>query len=338
MSRNKKRKNSNLLRYVLIFVLFIASFGLMAYPFISNYIFENRADGIIKTVKESTDKIDKNEYKEELKKAYVYNEKLSTGHIQLKDPFVENLLEEENAEYMSLLNMNDSGVMGVIEIPCIDVSLPIYHGTSEKVLESGAGHLEGTALPVGGAGTHSVITGHTGLSSAKLFTDLTQLVEGDIFFLQIMNEQLAYQVDNISVVKPEDLDKIQMEKGRDLCTLVTCTPYGINSHRLLVRGTRIDYKEAEKKPEAFVKKKTESKWEEEYVKSLIIASSLFFVMMVVLLIWRTVSGKKERKQRRKQRKRRRVRNVALYDDFRIGHADEYDITEPEPKKKKKRRT
>ena len=157
--------------------------------------------------------------------------------------------------------MTDDGVMGFIKIPCIDVSLPIYHGTSEAVLEIGAGHLQGTSLPIGGESTHSVITGHTGLSSAKLFTDLTELEEGDMFFLNVMGEKLAYKIDQITKVLPEEISNLKIENGKDYCTLVTCTPYGVNTHRLLVRGERTDYVEATEDQSNFEVKKTKSQWQ-----------------------------------------------------------------------------
>lgn len=221
----------------------------------------------------------------------------------LKDPFVEEKLDEDAKEYNSLLNMADGGVMGFIKIPCIDVSLPIYHGTSAEILELGAGHLQGTSLPIGGESTHSVITGHTGLSSAKLFTDLTELEEGDMFFLHVMGEKLAYKVDQISVILPEEMDKLTIENGKDYCTLVTCTPYGVNTHRLLVRGERTEYTEDKEEEAGTEVKKTQSKWMEEYTKSIIISSSVLAVMLIALLIWRHFAGRRRRKRRKKKQTR-----------------------------------
>ena len=195
--------------------------------------------------------------------------------------------------------MTDAGVMGFIKIPCIDVSLPIYHGTSKEVLEKGVGHLQGTSLPIGGASTNAILTGHTGLSSAKLFTDLTQMENGDVFFLHIMGEKLAYKVDNISVIKPEDIEQLTVTQGKDYCTLITCTPYGINSHRLVVRGERTEYKEAEQQPENFEIKKTQSKWQQEYTKSIIIASFCFILMLLLLMLYREVQKNRRKKRRKK---------------------------------------
>lgn len=150
------------------------------------------------------------------------------------------MTEEERAEYESLLNVSGNGIIGYIEIPMIQCSLPIYHGTEESVLQIAVGHIEGSSLPTGGAGTHCVLSGHRGLPSAKLFTDLDQLAEGDTFILRILDETLTYEVDQIRTVEPYELDDLGIEEGKDYCTLVTCTPYGINTHRLLVRGRRVD--------------------------------------------------------------------------------------------------
>lgn len=272
-------------------------------------MFEHRADGIIETI-ESKGQTDINKNKTELEKAIKYNQVLVNGNIQLKDPFDEDALTENAEEYNSLLNMTEDGVMGFIKIPCIDVSIPIYHGTSENVLLMGAGHLQGTSLPVGGDSTHSVITGHTGLSSAKLFTDLTELENGDIFLLYIMGVNIAYEVDDISVVKPTEMDKLRIEKGKDYCTLVTCTPYGVNSHRLLVRGHRTDYKEAVKKPSVFEDKKPQSQWQQEYAKSIILSSVCFIILLMCLIIWRCYVREKERKLKKKKKasKHRKIKS------------------------------
>lgn len=304
MKDTKKHSKHNYGKYILVFFLLCASLVLILYPFISNYIFEHRADGIIETVEQTAANADKNEFTAEIEKAKKYNENLVSGHVQLKDPFVKESLEKDSVEYNSLLKMTDDGVMGFIKIPCINVSIPIYHGTSEEVLQIGVGHLQGTSLPIGGPSTHAVITGHTGLSSAKLFTDLTELEEGDMFFLRVMGENIAYQVDKISVVLPSEMDNIEIEKGKDYCTLVTCTPYSVNTHRLLVRGTRVEYKEAVNKPEVFEKKKIESKWLEEYAKSIIISSLCFIALLVTLLIWRYYSSNKKRRCKKKLKRKK----------------------------------
>lgn len=156
----------------------------------------------------------------------------------MKTDFFPN--DEEKQYYEQLLNVSGNGIMGYIEIPSIDVMLPIYHGTSEEVLQVAIGHIEGSSLPIGGESTHSVISGHRGLPSSRLFTDIDQLSEGDTFTLMVLDEVLTYEVDQIRIVEPEDISLLAIEEGQDLCTLVTCTPYGVNSHRLLVRGHRVE--------------------------------------------------------------------------------------------------
>jgi len=175
---------------------------------------------------------------EEWERARAYNESLVTS--VLYDPFASGQ-EDMDAEYLSLLDIAENGVMCHIEIPKIKVGLPVFHGVSLSTLEKGVGHLEGSSLPVGGTGTHAVMTAHTGLNSAKLFTDLVEMKIGDEFYIYTLDQILAYRVDNILVVEPEDVGALSMVEGKDYVTLVTCTPYGINSHRLLVRGIRVDY-------------------------------------------------------------------------------------------------
>lgn len=279
-------KRRNIIRGLVVFLFLGIAFGLMAYPFIANYVFENRADSIVSTIEQSAQDANTEEYEEAIAQAVEYNETLANGHIQLKDPFSEEALDEAAGDYSTLLCMTDDGVMGFIEIPSIDVSLPIYHGTSADVLERGVGHLEGTSLPVGGESTHSVLTGHSGLSNAKLFTDLTELVKNDVFFLHIMGETLAYQVDQIKVVLPSELNDLYIESGKDYCTLITCTPYGVNTHRLLVRGVRTDYEAAVSNPETFEVKKVESKWMAEYQRALLISLLFLAVCMSVVLLHR----------------------------------------------------
>ena len=162
--------------------------------------------------------------------------------LERANPF--RVLEEDEADYNGELNVGNNGIMGYIEIPGIEVSLPIYHGTSDGVLQVAVGHLQGSSLPVGGPSTHCVLSGHRGLPSAKLFTNLDQLAEGDIFMLRILNETLTYEVDQIHIVLPDEMGDLVVQEGQDHCTLVTCTPYGINTHRLLVRGKRIETPEA----------------------------------------------------------------------------------------------
>lgn len=248
--------------------LFTSAIILMGYPYIANYIFEHRTDSIVET----TEKLERNmedrkreEYADEINK---YNQELYSGRIQLQDPFKEMFEEKKTGKYNELLNINKNGIMGTIVIPAINIKLPIYHGTSEKILEKGIGHLEGSSLPLGGENTHTVLTGHTGLSNAKLFTDLSEMKEGEFFFLNILGEQLVYQINQIRIVLPTDLEELYIKKGKDYCTLVTCTPYGVNTHRLLVRGERVENKGILENKRNFEKKRIESRWMKEYKYAL----------------------------------------------------------------------
>ena len=178
----------------------------------------------------------------------------------------------ESGEYLSLLNLNGDSVMGYVEIPLIQVNLPIYHGTDSDVLDAGIGHLLGTSLPVGGMNTHSVLTAHSGMANQKMFSDLDKLDLGDVFYLQVLGETLAYQVDQINTVLPHDTTYLGIEEGMDICTLVTCTPFGVNTHRLLVRGFRIPYEEAEVivEEQLQVEEPPKSTWEEQYIKGILL--------------------------------------------------------------------
>lgn len=289
-------KKRDIGKKLLVFLLFGIALMLMMYPFIANYLFEHKTDSVVDSVQQTAEKLDDSEQKAEIEKAMRYNESLANGHVVLTDPFKEEKTEEDTAEYESLLNLTNDGVMGTVEIPLINVSLPIYHGTSDAILKKGAGHLQGTSLPVGGASTHTVITGHTGLSNAKLFTDLTKLDKGDIFFLEVMGEKLAYQVDQIKVVLPTEMDDLKIVPGEDYCTLLTCTPYGVNTHRLLVRGKRTDYQEAVDAAKSEKPKKAESKWMSEYKRALAISVAFFVASLPFIFGIRYV-----REYRRKRR-------------------------------------
>lgn len=232
---------------ITISIIFLAGLSLLLYPFVSDQWNTYRQKRLISSYdeqiaeKEEAGEID---YDSEWEKANAYNEALLPSI--LPDSFaVAEASEEEDKEYMSSLNLNGDGMMGYVEIPKINVKVPVYHTTEEEVLERAAGHLEGSSLPVGGASTHSVISAHRGLPSAKLFTDLDKLEEGDHFLLSVLDEILCYEVDQVSIVEPEETEGLSVEDGEDLVTLLTCTPYGVNSHRLLVRGHRVPYEEVD---------------------------------------------------------------------------------------------
>ena len=244
-----KKKAGNLV----IGIIFLAGLSLLLYPFVANqwnnYRQKQLLSGYEQAVseKEAAEGID---YDAERKKAEEYNEALLP--CVLPDSFA--LAESSGVDpvYMNTLNIAGDEMMGSVEIPKINIKIPIYHTTEEEVLNKGAGHLEGSSLPVGGANTHAVISAHRGLPSASLFTDLDQMKVGDHFLLHVLDETLCYEVDKISVVKPEDTSALAVEDGQDLVTLLTCTPYGVNTERLLVRGHRVPYVEEEVKEEKTV--------------------------------------------------------------------------------------
>lgn len=233
---NRKDRLKKNLPFVLIFLVGLLIF---AYPLISQKYYEIESGNELVEFKKQTEDIDKEEVKRRMDLARAYNETLDPS--RLSDPFTEKE-KAGRAEYARMLEVNE--MLGHVEIPRIGQDLPIYAGTTDEVLEKGCGHLEGTSLPIGGDNTHTVITGHRGLPNAKLFRNLDQLVEGDVFYIHNIEGTLAYQVDIIQVVDPSDFNPIMVEKGHDYATLLTCTPYMINSHRLLVRGHRIAYQEA----------------------------------------------------------------------------------------------
>ncbi|MDY4965565.1 MAG: class C sortase [Dysosmobacter sp.] len=228
------KKNKNRITTLLLALVFLAGLSLLLYPTVSDYWNSFHASRAVAAYAQEVADLNGEEYDRLLAAARDYNARVA----QRSNTFA--LTEEEAAEYQSLLNMDGTGIMGYIEIPNIKLSLPIYHGTEESVLQIAVGHLDWSALPVGGEGTHCVLSGHRGLPSAKLFTNLDQLREGDTFTLRVLDEVLCYEVDQIRVVEPQDTDALLPEPGQDLCTLVTCTPYGVNTHRLLVRGHRIE--------------------------------------------------------------------------------------------------
>ena len=233
MKKGLKRILPNLI-FGLIFVVGIVIF---LYPSVSNYINSKNQSRAISNYEEIVHNIPKEDYTKMWQEAYEYNEELA------KKPLNFNLEGEDLDKYNSVLNVTGSGIMGYIEIENIGVNLPIYHSTEESVLQVGIGHLEGTSFPTGTKSTHAVLSGHRGLPSSKLFSDLDQMIVGDTFLLHILDQTFAYQVDKINIVLPEETNDLAIVDGEEYVTLVTCTPYGINTHRLLVRARRVDYNE-----------------------------------------------------------------------------------------------
>lgn len=233
------KKGKEKLIWVPAVLFFLLGAGIFLYPFISNFFAEKQQAKAIRTYDEKVKKYSEEEIKEQWELAEIYNENLTGDPVH--DPFIVGSGYAIPDNYNEVLNMDD-GVMCSLEIPKIDLNLPVYHGTSEEVLRKGVGHLETTALPIGGENRRCVLTGHRGLPSAELFTRLDEMEIGDYFYIHILDQTLAYQVNDIQTVKPEELQNIDVApKGQDLVTLITCTPYGVNTHRLLVTGERTDH-------------------------------------------------------------------------------------------------
>lgn len=259
---------------ILLLLVFIVGLSLLLYPSFADWWNSFHQTQAIATYSEQVADIDDEKYEEIWNAAWDYNQSL------LKRTNSYLLSDAQKAEYDSLLDVGGTGVMGYIEIPSIKVALPIYHGTDEAVLQVAVGHLEWTSLPVGGESTHCVVSGHRGLPSAKLFTDLDQMQVGDTFIFRILDEVLTYEVDQIRIVEPSDTSELSIIKGKDLCTLITCTPYGINSHRMLVRGHRVDNAE-----EARVVRVTADATQiEPIIVAPIVAAPMLLVLLVILMI------------------------------------------------------
>ena len=269
-----KRKLSTML----LILVFFAGLSLLLYPSLSDYWNSFHASQAVATYSEEVRNLNADKYDRLIGEAREYNAALPGRY---KAFF---LSESDRSTYNALLDVNGTGVMGYIEIPTIQISLPIYHGTEDEVLQIAVGHLDWSSLPVGGEGTHCVLSGHRGLPSAELFTNLDKLVAGDKFVIRVLDEVMTYEVDQILIVEPNDLSALAIEKGKDLCTLVTCTPYGVNSHRLLVRGHRVENESEEIRV-------TSDAME---IDPLIVAPAVALPMLLALLFILLVSGKKKK--------------------------------------------
>ena len=264
------KKKGNHLITILLVLIFLLGLSLLLYPAVSDYWNSKHQTRAIAVYSEEVSGLDEDQYQALWEAAAAYNASL----LERNNAYL--LTEEQKAAYEQLLNVSGLGIMGYIEIPSIDCSLPIYHGTEESVLQIAIGHLEWTSLPVGGESTHCVLSGHRGLPSAKLFTNLDKLQEGDVFLLRVLDEVLTYEVDQILIVEPQETGALRIVEGEDYCTLVTCTPYGINTHRLLVRGHRI-----ENAPEARLVRVTADAVQ---IEPLLVAPIVALPMLLLLLI------------------------------------------------------
>ena len=268
-----KKKKDNYIT-LLLFLILLAGLSLLLYPSVSDYWNSFHKTRAIAAYAEEVANLNQDQYDEIWAAAESYNASLSdrVNAYQLSDA--------QKEEYQQLLNVSGLGVMGYIEIPSIDCSLPIYHGTEESVLQIAVGHLEWSSLPVGGESTHCVLSGHRGLPSAKLFTNLDKLREGDTFLLRVLDEILTYEVDQILIVEPQDTAALEIVEGQDYCTLVTCTPYGINTHRLLVRGHRIDNIEEVKT----VRVTADAVQLEPMLVAPVVAIPMLLILLILLLL------------------------------------------------------
>lgn len=259
---------------IVLIVVFLAGLSLLLYPSVSDYWNSLHQSKAIAQYAQEVAAIDNELYQRLWAEARAYNQSLPAREERFA------MTAEERETYESLLSVSEGGVMGCIEIPAIGCSLPIYHGTGESVLQVAVGHIEGSSLPTGGAGTHCALSGHRGLPSARLFTDLDKLTEGDDFLLRILDETLTYEVDQILIVEPQELDALEIDPNQDYCTLVTCTPYGVNSHRLLVRGHRVENEEAAQT----VRVTADAMQIEPVIVAPLVAIPMLLLLLIVLLL------------------------------------------------------
>lgn len=266
---------------ILLILILLIGLSLMLYPSFADWWNSFHSSRSIASYVEQVANIDDAQYEELWDAAWDYNQSL----LHRPNDFL--LSDEQQEIYKSLLDFGVNGIMGYIEIPMIDVMLPIYHGTKESVLQIAVGHLDWTSLPVGGAGSHCVVSGHRGLPSARLFTDLDKLKVGDVFMLHVLNEILTYEIDQILIVKPQDTDPLLIEPGKDLCTMITCTPYGINSHRMLVRGHRIESQEEAK----VIRITADAVRIEPLMVAPFVAVPILLVLLIILLLPKQKKGK-----------------------------------------------
>ncbi len=278
--RTKSTKRARRTTTIFLILVFVVGLSLLLYPTVSDWWNSFHATQAIAAYDETIVNMSEDDYREVWDSAVAYNESIAQNGIHWI------LGDEERENYNAQLNVGGTGIMGYIEIPEIECMLPIYHGTDDSVLQIGVGHIEGSSLPVGGETSHCVLSGHRGLPSAKLFTNLDELAEGDIFVIRTLNETLTYEVDQIRIVLPDELSDLELVEGADLCTLVTCTPYGVNSHRLLVRGHRIENLD-----------EFTLTMDAVQIDPMIVAPVLAVPILLGLLIWMLVStGRKKRKR------------------------------------------
>lgn len=276
---------------ILAILAFLCALGLTLYPIIAAKYNASHQSAIHADYEQILDKTDDAQKEQALEMAHQYNEMLKPG---VQEAFSQDLLQWASEDYADQLNIAGNGIMGYVVIPNIQVNLPIFHGTADGTLAKGVGHLLGSSLPVGGKGTHTVLTGHSGMASQKMFSDFPGMKVGDVFYLDILGQHLAYEVKEINTVLPYDTGLLEIEPEEDLCTLVTCAPYGVNTHRLLVRGFRIPYVEQSEDETILAEIPTvKSTWEQQYVKGLgvgILVVAVFGAVLLGVEFWRKRHG------------------------------------------------
>lgn len=270
---------------VLLIATFVAGLSLLLYPTVSNYWNTLHASRAVATYVDAVQNMGEDKRREMLQKAIEYNKSLTSDNQRL------TISSARRQEYESILDVDGNGMIGYIEIPNVNITLPVYHGTNDDVLQIAVGHLDWTSLPVGGTSTHCVLSGHRGLPSAKLFTNLDQVKEGDTFVIRVLDEVLTYEVDQIRIVEPAAVDDLMIENGKDYCTLVTCTPYGVNSHRLLVRGHRVENESESIRVTS----------EAIQIEPLIVAPAIAIPTLIIIFVLLIASSNKKKRKQKSQK-------------------------------------
>lgn len=274
------KKKKDLISTLILVLALLVGLSVMLYPIISDWWNSKTQSKLVQSYENQVSKIDESQFDEMFAKAYDYNEQLGKIHSPLTN-------FSEISGYEEVLDVTGTGIIGYVTIPQIEVELPIYHGTNQSVLSIAVGHLQGSSFPVGGIGTHAVISAHRGLPSSKLFSDLDMLCEGDVFTITVLNQTFSYMVDQISIVKPSELEELCIDPNGDYVTLMTCTPYGVNSHRLLVRGTRIENEE--------IAKAVRVTADATKVDNMLVVPFIALPLLIILLVFWKINGRKKPK-------------------------------------------
>lgn len=274
------KKKKDLISTLILVLALLVGLSVMLYPIISDWWNSKTQSKLVQSYENQVSKIDESQFDEMFAKAYDYNEQLGKIHSPLTN-------FSEISGYEEVLDVTGTGIIGYVTIPQIEVELPIYHGTNQSVLSIAVGHLQGSSFPVGGIGTHAVISAHRGLPSSKLFSDLDMLCEGDVFTITVLNQTFSYMVDKISIVKPSELEELCIDPNGDYVTLMTCTPYGVNSHRLLVRGTRIENEE--------IAKAVRVTADATKVDNMLVVPFIALPLLIILLVFWKINGRKKPK-------------------------------------------